>query len=203
MMNRVIASVLIATFTGYLGCNSRSETPTNSPKPATAASASPEVSSGGVAAALIPFEQPKPPFTIDNLLVELQKRLPYKCSRTKWVGFTMVVEQIRIDTPIPIFLQFSDDPETVRDETKEDLAAAQKAFGPAVATKLARCRIRLEVMGPSVGEVAVNDKSIEVTAVTRLDPGVAPTKDVLKIVADTVHGYVFDCVNGNWQYAAP
>jgi hypothetical protein len=203
-MNRVTSFVLTATFVAYLGCASTSETLSNRPNASPGTTPSPlPASSGSIAAALIPFEQPKLPFTIDTLLTELQKRLPYKCSRTQWVGFTTVIPQIRIDAPTPIFLQFSDDPETVRDETKEDLAAAQKAFGPAVATKLARCRVRLEVMGPDIGDTAVRDKSIEVTAVTRLDPSVSPAKDVLKIVADTVHGYVFDCVNGKWQYAAP
>jgi len=160
------------------------------------------ISSESLAAALIPFEQPKPPFTIDTLLAELQKRLPYKVSRTQWVGHTMVIPQIRIDAPTPIFLQFSDDSETVREETQEDLADAEKVFGPAVATKIARCRVRLEVMGPDIGGTTIKDKSIEVTAVTQLDPSIAPAKAVLKIVADTVRGYVFDCVNGKWQYAA-
>jgi hypothetical protein len=199
-MNRVHAFVLIIIFAAYLGCSSHIET-----RPYVSAAATPSpspVSSGGIAAALIPFEQPKSPFTIDTLLTELQKRLPYKCSRTQWVGFTSVIPQIRIDTPTPIFLQFSDDPETVKEETKEDLAAAQKEFGPDVATKLARCRVRLEVMGPDIGDTSVQDKSVEVTSVTRLDPSVSPAKDVLKIVADTVHGYIFDCVNDKWQYAA-
>ena len=204
IMNRLISLIVIATFVAYLGCSSRSETLTNRPITSSAATSSPSpiVSSGGVAAALIPFAQPKPPFTIDTLLTELQKRLPYKCSRTKWVGLTMVIEQIRIDAPTPIFLQISDDPETVPDETKELVPDAQKAFGPAVATRIARCRVRLEVMGPEIGEVTVKDKSINVIAATQLDPSVAPAKDVLKVVADTVHGYVFDCVNGKWQYAA-
>ena len=204
IMNRIAPFVLTATLVGHFGCASQSAYLPRRPDTAPVAAPSPSpVSSGSIAAALIPFEQPKPPLTIDTLLAELQKRLPYKCSRTQWVGFTTVIPQIRIDTPTPIFLQFSDDPETVREETQEDLADAQKAFGPAVATKIARSRVRLEVMGPDIGDTTIKDKSIEVNAVTQLDPGIAPAKDVLKIVADTVHGYVFDCVNGKWQYAAP
>jgi hypothetical protein len=204
IMNRVTPFVLITTLVCHFGCASRSENLLRRPNTSPVGAPSPSpVSSGSIAAALIPFEQPKPPFTIDTLLAELQKRLPYKCSRTQWVGFTTVIPQIQIDAPTPIFLQFSDDPETVREETKEDLADAQKAFGPAVATKIAQCRVRLEVMGPDIGDTTIKDKSIEVNAVTQLDPGIAPAKDVLKVVADTVHGYVFDCVNGKWQYAAP
>jgi len=204
-MNRFASFVLIATFVGHLGCSSRSETLTSRPNTSAVATASPSppVSSGAIAAALIPYEQPKPPLTIDSLLAELQKQLPYKCSRTQWVGFTTVIPQIRIDAPTPIFLQISDDPETVPDETKELVPAAKITFGPTVAAKIAGCRVRLEVMGPDVGDVTVKDKSINVIAATQLDPSVSPAKDVLKIVADTVHGYVFDTVNDKWQYAAP
>jgi hypothetical protein len=58
-------------------------------------------------------------------------------------------------------------------------------------------------MGPETNPPQLKDKSIDVIATTTLDPSVAPLKDVLKVVADTVHGYVFDTVNGKWQYAAP
>jgi len=118
------------------------------------------------------------------------------------VGLTTTIPQIRIDAPTPIFLQIDDDPETVPDESKELASDAKKTFGADVAAKIARCRVRLEVMGPDIGEVSIKDKSINVTAATQLDPSVAPAKDVLKIVADTVHGFVFDTVHGNWQYAA-
>jgi hypothetical protein len=204
-MDRFATFVLIAMFAAAVGCTQRGEMLTmRSATSATATpSPSPAVSSGVVAAALIPFEQPKSPFTIDSLLTELQKRVPYKCSRTQWAGFTTVIPQIRIDTPTSMFLQISDDPETVADENKELVPDAQKIFGPSVAAKIARCRVRLEVMGPDAGDVAVKDKSINVTATTQLDPSVAPAKDVLKIVANAVHGYVFDTVNGKWQYAAP
>jgi hypothetical protein len=204
-MNRLASLLLMMTFVAAFGCASRSEMLTNrSATPvAPTPSPSPSASSGVVAAALIPFEQPKPPFTIDTLLTELQKRLPYKCSRTQWVGLTTVIPQIRVDTPIPIFLQISDDPESVADENKDLAPDAQKTFGAAVVAKIARCRVRLEVMGPDTGDVAVKDKSVNVTATTRLDPSVAPAKDVLKIVADTIHGCVFDAVNDKWEYAAP
>jgi hypothetical protein len=202
-MNRVACLLLIAMFAAHFGCASRSEPLNHRPtsSSSTTPSASPP-SSGDVAAALIPFEQPKTPFTIDSLLTELQKRLPYKCSRTQWVGLTTTIPQIRIDAPTPIFLQIDDDPETVPDESKELASDAKKTFGPDIAAKIAGCRVRLEVMGPDIGEVSVKDKSINVTAATQLDPSVAPAKDVLKIVADTVHGFVYDAVHGNWQYAA-
>ena len=114
----------------------------------------------------------------------------------------MTVPQIRIDTPTPIFLQIDDDPDVVPDETKELVSDAKTTFGPAVAAKIARCRVRLEVMGPDIGETSVTDKSINVVAATQLDPSVAPAKDVLKTVADVVHGFIFDSVNGKWQYAS-
>src|SRR5262252_4185753 len=153
-MNRVAWLFLIATFVAYFGCASRSEPLNSRPNSFSSGTPSPSpVSSGGVAAALIPFEQPKTPFTIDSLLTELQKRLPYKCSRTQWVGLTTTIPQIRIDAPTPIFLQIDDDPETVPDESKELASDAKKTFGADVAAKIARCHVRLEVMGPDIGEV--------------------------------------------------
>jgi hypothetical protein len=203
-MKLVIAILLVAMCVGHFGCASNGMTSSNT-NSAQQASSSPAPSSGssGIADALIVFEQSKPPITIDSLLAALQKRLPYNCSRTQWVGFTMTIPQIRIDAPTPIFLQINDDPEYVPAETKELVTDAKVTFGPLIAAKIARCRVRLEVMGPETNPPQVKEKSIEVIATSTLDPSVAPVKDVLKVVADTVHGYVFDEVNGKWQYAAP
>jgi hypothetical protein len=192
---------------GYLGCTSnRAPSPANAKTPQTAASspsATPDSSSGVVTAALIVFEQPKPPFTIDSLMTTLKQRVPYACTRTQWVGFTTVIPQIRINSPTPIVLQINDDPEYVPDEIEELVPEAKNAFGQQVAARIARCRVRLEVMGVEPNQAAVRDKSVTVVATTQLDPSVAPVKDILKTVADTIHGYVFDTVHGKWQYAAP
>ena len=204
-MKLITAFLLVTICAAQLACASKSATPTSantSPPIASLPTPSPG-SSGVVSAGLIVFEQPKPPFTIDSLITALEKQLPYSCSRTQWVGFTTTIPQIRIDAPTPIFLQINDDPEDVPAETKELVRDAKKAFGPAIAAKIARCRVRLEVMGAEPNQVAVKDKSINVVAATQLDPSVSPAKDVLKTVADTVHGYVFDSVHGKWQYAAP
>lgn len=199
--------LLIAVFTAYPSCartTSTAITNTNaSPVAVNSPDATPTSSSGVVAVAEIIFEQPNPPFTIDTLMTVLQKRLPYACARTQWVGFTTVIPQIRIDAPTPMILQIDDDPEYVPDEIKELAAAAVKAFGPKIAAKIARCRVRLEVMSVEPSQAVVKDKTINVVATTQLDPSVAPVKDVLKTTADTVHGYVFDNVRGKWQYAAP
>lgn len=201
-MKIVVSFLLITICAVYPGCASNSATSSNIKTAPVSSSPSPSPGSAGVAAALIIFEQSKPPITIDGLLTALQKRLPYNCSRTQWVGFTTTIPQIRIDTPIPIFLQINDDPEDVPAETEELVPDAKATFGPTIAAKIARCRVRLEVMGPETNPPQVKDKSIDVMATTTLDPSV-PAKDVLKVVADTVHGYVFDSVNGKWEYAAP
>ena len=203
-MKLVISILLVMMWVVQLGCasNSMNSGGTNTAQ-RVSSSPSPSPGSSSIAAALIVFEQSKPPVTIDGLLAALQKRLPYNCSRTQWDGFTTTIPQIRIDAPTPIFLQINDEPEDVPAETKELVPDAKKTFGPAIAAKIARCRVRLEIMGPETNPPQVKDKTIEVIATTTLDPSVAPLKDVLKVVADTVHGYVFDSVNGKWQYAAP
>jgi hypothetical protein len=198
---------LIVVCGAHAGCIRKAAAPTDTiktdPTISSSPSATPIISSEILSAAEIVFEQPNPPFTIETLRAMLRKRLKYPCTLTKRAGSNSDLQQLRIETPTPVILQLDNNPVGLQDEIKEFAASATQIFGPDTAAKITRCRARLLVLGVEPGKAAVRDQAIVVVAAPQLDPGIAPVRDVLQTIADTVHGYVFDYVHGRWQYAAP
>jgi hypothetical protein len=198
---------LILVCVAHAGCiqkaPARTDTVKTDPIISSSPSAIPILSSEILLSAEIIFEQPNPPFTIETLGAMIRKRLKYQCTLTKRAGPNSDLQQLRIETPTPVILQIDNNPESLQDEINEFAASAIQTFGPETAAKITRCRARLLVLGVDPGKAAVKDQAIVVVAAPQLDPGIAPVRDVLQIIADTVHGYVFDYVHGRWQYAAP
>jgi len=158
--------------------------------------------SGAIAAADVIFDNASSPTDIDTLFAKLQGRIEYPCTRVEWVGFTMTIQQIRIGTPTPMFLQIEDDPSFVPAEIKEMAKTAEGALGRRVADQIAKCRSRITVLGPAIDAHLQEKDSIVVVGATRLDPSMPQIEATLKAIADILGGYVYDDVNGKWRYAS-
>ncbi|HKR59218.1 MAG TPA: hypothetical protein VJS64_05750 [Pyrinomonadaceae bacterium] len=157
--------------------------------------------SGSVVAAQVIFRQSSPPIDLEDLLARLQTRLSYPCSRTKWVGLTTTIPQIRISTPTLMFLQIEDDPSYVPEEIREIAETAKESFDAATASRIAKCDVRIDILGPAIDSPLQDKRSLEVGAAKLLDPSRPEIDATLRVIADTVGGYVYDNVNGKWLYA--
>jgi hypothetical protein len=155
-------------------------------------------------AALVPFDSRATPMTLDMIEAHLGKTIPYRCTRTEWVGYSLTIPQLRVETPVPLTIQIEDDPEYVPEELAE---MADEAEGEAILAAeqivfLRRATGRLGVQSADYEGNSEVDSSgnIIVHARTDLDPSFPEIQEVLHALSALSRGPVLDCVNDRWLH---
>ena len=134
---------------------------------------------------------------LEWLFAELPKHIPFRCSRTEWVGFTTTIPQILIETaPVALTIQVDDDPEYVPEEIAELADEMESKLPPDVHAELKKCNARLDVMSASSNEPEITEEAITVVAQTDLDPQSDQVDRVVRALSKLCNGFVNDCIYG-------
>ena len=156
-----------------------------------------------ISAALVPL---RAPLTLDDIEEQLRQTLPYDCHRVEWVGYSITIPQIRVETPVPLTIQV-DSGDYVQEECAEmaDDAADEGALSDEHLDLLRDCTARLDIQSADYdgNRQEAADGSIVIFARTDLDPATPEVRQVLLSLASLSRGPVLDCVNGEWLLPPP
>jgi hypothetical protein len=155
-----------------------------------------------IASALIAFDPTEHPVTLASIEAHLRQSLPFVCRPTQWVGHTVTIPQVRVETPVPLTIQIDANPEYVPEELNEwaDEAEESGVLPVALIALLRRATARLDIQSAEhAGERHVaSDHHVVLVARTDLDPQIPEVRQVLQCLAYLVQGPVLDCVNDEW-----
>ena len=154
-----------------------------------------------ISSALIPFDPQQHPVTLAQIEAHLRQCLDFPCRPTQWIGHSITIPQVRVETPVPLTIQIDDDPEYVPGELREfaDEAEQENSLPPHFIALLRRATARMDIQSADyAGNRYSSDRQVVVVARTDLDPLIPEVREVLQALADLVQGPVLDCVNDEW-----
>lgn len=151
-----------------------------------------------MASAFIIFDNSQAQLSLSNLHTQLHQKLSLQCVMSEWRFASTVIPQIRLDTIPPIALQLDEDPSIVPEEIQELLDDCGDDLGEVALFAARICRSRLDVV--SCEETQIDHFSEDGICVRTPNADIeSPSvQEALCQVAEIVHGWVFDNINGRW-----
>lgn len=153
-----------------------------------------------ISLARIFFADSDPHSSLTRIGWQLRNRLSLEVVDHKWVGYTMVVPQLLIQTqPTAITLQTEHESQWVQPEVDELIHQLSNCYPKMDFHALAACNTIIDLMSADEQIPTVTDGSITVTAQTEIDLQTRDIQTVLAAVRDITGGHLLDCVEDRFQ----
>jgi len=152
-----------------------------------------------MASAFIIFNNSQRRLTLPIMFSQLPELVGFDCTMSEWRFGESAVPQIRVATVPPIALQLDEHPDIVPDEIQEMLDSHGDSFSEDSLAAARRCRSRFEIVSCEPTQTEHLREGGIVCHTPNADMNSPDVRSALRRVADFLHGWVYDSINGRWM----